>query len=121
MLSACILVIAAVRTAKKRSGDWFPRHRRLALSGALSGILGILVIAAFKIVKDYPHFKSPHAMGGGIVLLILITTPLFGLLLTRGKEPLRGPHKIMGRVLAGLAVLAAVTGVLRLLQISGIV
>ena len=119
MALMCVLVIAAAGVARKRADNWFPRHRRLALLAAGAGLTGISTMIIFKAVSGYPHFKSFHAVAGGVILFVLILTPLFGMLVARGKETVRGPHKVLGRVLAVLSVLAALTGVGRFLQITG--
>lgn len=119
MALMCVLVVAAAAVARKRADGWFPRHRRLALLGAVSGAAGITVMSVMKLAAGYPHFQSVHAIAGGVTLLFLVLTPLFGWMTAGGKEGMRGPHKVLGRVLAVVSVLVVLTGIGRFLQISG--
>jgi hypothetical protein len=115
---AAVLIIIAAAIAHKKGEGWFKRHRSAALAGALCALLAFASIVAFKISVDFPHFKSPHAIAGLIGAILIVITPVTGILMVKGKASLRPVHRVLGKITAGLAVLVAVSGVLRFLQIS---
>ncbi|MEI6166131.1 MAG: hypothetical protein WCS52_02965 [bacterium] len=115
MVVFCIL--AAV-TAWKRSGNWLSRHRWFGAIGACSGLIGIAVMVSEKIEHGYPHFASPHAILGLTIGILLVVVPLLGFFGSRGYNTLRGPHRILARILILLGLLGLASGVLRYLQIS---
>lgn len=115
MVVFCIL---AGLTAWKRSANWLPRHRWLGALGAGSGLIGIGVMVSEKIEHGYPHFASLHAILGLAIGILLVVVPLLGFLGSRGINTLRGPHRILARILILLGLLGLVTGVLRYLEIS---
>ena len=122
MAGAVLMLIAAVKTSRKRSGTaWLSRHRTLALAGAAAGIAGFLIIYFYKTAMGYPHFHSPHAMGGAITLIIVVVSSVAGLLLISGKQFIRKPHRFLGYAAGAMAVLVAFSGVVRFLQISQII
>lgn len=113
MCLAAVLVISAVVKARKKTGNWFPMHRILALLGSLSGLVAFGCIAYLKFSHHYPHFKSPHAIVGGIGVLLLLVAPIFGMLTASGKETFRPLHRIFGRVAALFVTVALAMGALR--------
>lgn len=108
-----VLCIAAAVTARKRAARWLPRHRLLALLGAASGLIGAAVMVHEKIEHGYPHFKSPHAMLGLAVSILLVLVPLLGFLASRGVTMSRTPHRVLARVLVVLAPVTWLSGVFR--------
>lgn len=113
-----LLCISAAVIARKRAGRWLPRHRLLGLLGAGSGLSGITVMVSGKIAHGYPHLKSPHALLGLSVGILLTLVPLLGFLGSRGFGKMRMPHRLLARILVVLGPVALFTGVLRYLQIS---
>lgn len=107
MVLTAVLLIYAVMKAHARSDKWFETHKKFATLGATAGIFGFAAIVVFKLVMDYPHFKSAHALAGLVAVLSFTGAPLAGRLLASGKSSLRPVH-IMGGRFAVLAVLISV-------------
>ena len=115
-LMCCFLVWAAM-IARKRKEGWLIKHRMLALAGVFCGVLGTGLIAYSKFAHNGPHFKTPHAIGGGIAVLLLLTTPILGYLSSKGSSALRMPHRVLGRITTVLALIVLITGIDKLLDI----
>ncbi|MFH0919192.1 MAG: hypothetical protein V1913_02430 [Fibrobacterota bacterium] len=118
MAVAAIAVVAAAIIARKKGPNWFPRHRAFALAGSLCALVAFGCVVYVKRANQYPHFKSPHAVAGLVSIILLVVTPILGVLLTQGRETLRGSHRLFGRITSLAILLTAVMGALRLLQIS---
>lgn len=116
--SMVVLCTTAAIIARKRSGNWLPRHRLIAALGVCLGLAGVSVMVFEKIEHGYAHFASPHAIGGLLVGILLVVVPLLGFLGSRGVNKLRLPHRILARTLVVLAPVVAVAGVLRYLELS---
>ena len=108
MFLMCVLIVIAAAIARKRADGWLMKHRIFAILGVLSGLIGFSVMFYVKLMAGWPHFKTPHAIGGGIAVLLLIVTPVLGAMATKGK--LNAVHKIFGRITAVLALLVLITG-----------
>ena len=117
MALAVVLVVSAAAVARARKADWPAKHKSLALTGSACALAGFAYMFGLKLAKHYPHFHSPHAVAGAIALLLLIVTPLLGLLFLWLPAGLRAVHRTLGRITALAIVATAVMGVLRLLQI----
>ncbi len=117
MALAAGLAVAAAVTARRKQGLWLKRHRILALAAAAAGLLAFGFIAAFKVSLGFPHFRSPHAIAGAVTLLLLVVTPIAGMLLASGKTGLRIVHRTLGRITVGLLLVTLLMGVLRLIRI----
>jgi uncharacterized membrane protein len=112
-----ILLITAVLTArKKKTSNWFNRHWLLATCGVISALAGALAMIIHKQAMSYPHFASPHALGGLATIIVLLITPTLGMLVIKGKEGLRPIHKVIGRITLLLVLITAVFGTLMLLS-----
>ncbi len=108
MFLMCVLIVIAAVIARKRADGWLMKHRVFAVLGVLSGLIGFSGMFYVKLMAGWPHFKTPHAIGGGIAVLLLLVTPALGFMATKGK--LNGVHKIFGRITAILALLVLITG-----------
>jgi uncharacterized membrane protein YozB (DUF420 family) len=118
MLLAAILIITAIITAhKKKTPSWFKIHRALAVLGVVSAFTGGAIMFFHKMALGYPHFKSPHALIGLLGILLLITTPVIGNIMIAGHPNLRPVHRVLGRITAGVVLLAVLAGALSLLKI----
>lgn len=120
MVLMCFFIIGAVIIAKKRAAGWFPKHRLLALLGVTCGVFGAGFMFYSKAVHGWPHFKTLHALGGGMAAILLLSTPVFGYLASKGKDSLRPVHRVFGRLTAIMVLLVLATGVVKLLQTFGI-
>ena len=120
MVLMCVFVVLAAITAKKRSQGWLPRHRALAVTGVLCGLIGAGLMFYSKASHGWPHFKTPHAIGGGIAVFLLLCTPALGYFSLKGKDSLRPVHRMLGRITGILALLVLVTGIDKLLDHLGI-
>ena len=99
-------LVAAVASARRRRKGWMPRHRALAISGAVSGLVGALAMAVVKYVRGWPHLATPHSRVGAVALALVLTAPILALLMLAGAAKLRLPHRLAG-AMAMLAALAA--------------
>ncbi len=119
---AALLLLAAILTArKKRDSAWLNKHRMLAISGVIAIIAGALVMFFHKEAASYPHFESPHAIGGVAAVMLILITPTMGMILAKGKQALRPVHRLFGRITFSIVVIAAIFGVLRLLQLMKVI
>jgi len=121
MVLMCVCIICAVLIARKRGEGWLPKHRAFAVFGAACGLIGISLMFYSKTVQGWPHFKTPHAVGGGIAALLLMLTPLLGYLSLKGKNALRPFHRILGRLTAILSLLVLSIGIVYLLKNLGLI
>lgn len=113
-----VCCVAAAVVAGRKAERWLSRHKLFALLGACSGLAGAVVMAAEKLEHGYPHFKSPHAILGLTVCILLVVVPAFGLLASRGAKALRVPHRLLARFLVVLAPLTFLSGLFRYLQLT---
>ena len=111
MFLMCVFVVSAAAIGKMRPKNWILIHKTLAILGVLCGLAGAGLMFYGKAANGWPHFKTLHAIGGGIAALLLIITPLLGFLATKGKDSLRPAHRIFGRITAILALLVLITGI----------
>jgi len=107
MVLMTALLIYAVSKAYLKADNWFDQHQRFALIGVTAGLFGFAAIVVFKIVMQYPHFKSAHAWAGLISVLAFTGVPLGGKLILSGMNSLRPLHKIGGRFVIIAAVITA--------------
>jgi hypothetical protein len=117
MALAAVLILTAAGLARGKKENWFPRHRILALLGTLSALLAFTSIFISKTTAGYSHFKSLHALAGALGLVLLVVTPIVGMLLASGKSGLRPLHRMLGRITSFIVLFAALIGILRLLRI----
>lgn len=87
-----IMVISAATIAHRKKQGWFMLHRKMALAGVVTVLAGFAAEFTFKAVLHYPHFQSPHAIGGLITLALLIITPATGLLIAKNPKKVRPIH-----------------------------
>jgi len=119
MVTSLAFVMTAVIIARKRKAGWLKNHKPLALTGAASALAGFVVIFFAKAITQFPHFHSPHALAGATAVFILIFTVTVGLRIASGPKNLRPFHRVLGRVTAIVIMLTAISGLIRLLQLSG--
>jgi len=118
MLLAAVLIVTAIITAhNKKTPSWFKNHRILAILGVISALIGGTIMFFHKMELGYPHFKSPHALLGVLGILLLIITPALGAFMLAGRPKLRPVHRVLGRITAGVVLIAASAGALSLLRI----
>jgi hypothetical protein len=113
MTVAAILIVTAAMIARGRKEGWFKRHRILAVCGVCSAFAAFAAIAALKVTAGYPHFKSPHSIAGAVTLILLVVTPVTGMLIGKGGKSLRPVHKILGKITSVVVVLTAISGYYR--------
>lgn len=106
VLMASLLIYAASK-AYLKSDNWLTKHQKFALLGVTAGLFGFASIVVFKLVMEYPHFKSAHALAGLISVLAFTGTPLAGKLILSGMNSLRPLHRMGGRFVI-LAVIITV-------------
>ena len=118
MLLAAVLMITAIITAhNKTAPSWFKIHRILAMLGVVSAFTGGAIMFFHKMELGYPHFRSPHALIGLLGIILLIITPVIGNIMIAGHPYLRPVHRVLGRITAGVVLLAVLAGALSLLKI----
>jgi drug/metabolite transporter (DMT)-like permease len=122
MLSMLAFLSSAIVIARKKKEGWFQKHRILGITGAVCGIAGFSWMAVLKTVHGYPHLKSPHAIVGFVVILIMAIAPVLGyLLVNKGKENLRAVHKKIGYATVVLGLIAALMEFDELLEMAGLI
>lgn len=83
------------------------KHRIINSTAVVLGIIAAIIMAAYKQVNGWPHFKSLHAKLGTITILLLIGVAVAGNKLLKGKTKLKRPHKILGVSAIVLILIAA--------------
>ncbi|UCC94125.1 MAG: hypothetical protein JSW25_05550 [Thermoplasmata archaeon] len=100
---------------------WFKLHIYLA-PVAIGGVL-LGVTAAYFMVAELSdgHLRAPHPYGGALALGVTLVVLTLGLAFLRSKElkgKVRRPHILAGYLALLLLVTAAVSGLLRLLELG---
>ncbi len=113
-----IMVISAATIAHRKKQGWFMLHRKMALAGVVTVLAGFAAEFTFKAVLHYPHFQSPHSIGGLITLALLIITPAAGLLIAKNPGKIRPIHIAVGRITSVAVIATALMGVVRFIEIS---
>jgi len=116
MGAALALCAAAVVIArKKRGAAWMKKHVFLSIAGAFAALIALLMMFYFKSSMGYPHFQSPHSIGGLVTLALLFIMPVLGNMMLSGKKGLRNTHRIQGRVVIVLMAITATFGALQVI------
>ena len=118
MAATLIIVISAATIAHRKKQGWFVLHRKMALSGVVTALAGFAAEFIFKAVLHYPHFQSPHAIGGLITLALLIITPAAGLLIAKNPKNLKPMHITLGRITSIAIIATALMGIVRFIEIT---
>ncbi len=118
MAATLILVISAATIAHRKKQGWFVLHRKLAFSGVVTALVAAAAEITFKAVLHYPHFQSPHAIGGLITLVLLIITPITGVLIAKNPKELRPIHITLGRITSITVIATALMGIVRFIELS---
>jgi uncharacterized membrane protein len=117
IIGLIVLVYAASISMKKKTNQWLQKHRLFALSGVTSVIIGLISMIIFKESQGYPHLASPHAIGGMVTVIAVLTTPILGYLITKGKQKVKPIHKLLGKITIILVAITIIFGFIRLLEI----
>jgi len=119
MASAFSVLAAGVVIAKffKSRKWWLKTHRTLNIAGVLLAVSAFLAAAVMVGQSGGPHFRVPHAVVGGIILLLLLGTPALGYTIfkSKGKEKIAGLkmlHRWSGRITLTGMLAAATLGFL---------
>jgi uncharacterized membrane protein YozB (DUF420 family) len=116
MIAAAVcIVMAAVAALRKREG-WLQYHRKFALTGVVFALAAAICVETFKIWTSGPHFFTPHAVAGTVVLFLLIITPVAGIALVSGRKSLRMPHRISGMITSAAVILTSCAGIYLVIQ-----
>lgn len=119
MLTGFVLLFYAARiSSKKKTNLWLKKHRITAISGVLSVITGLLIMVLFKESQGYPHLKSPHAIGGLVTVIAVLTTPILGYLITKGKQNVKKFHTLLAKITLILVAITIIFGFIRLWEIA---
>jgi hypothetical protein len=118
MAATLIIVISAATTAHRKKQGWFVLHRKLAFSGVVTALVAATAEFTFKTVLHYPHFQSPHAIGGLITLALLIITASTGVLIAKNPKNLRPIHITLGRITSIAVIFTALMGIVRFIELS---
>lgn len=103
---------------KKKESKWLIKHRRTAYTGTGTLIAGFLVMFFYKIASEYPHFQTPHSIGGLVALISALAAPVLGVVMLKGKQRLRAVHRLFGRVTVVLTILTAIIGIIMLILLG---
>jgi hypothetical protein len=115
----CFIAVAVVLVNRKSGSLWMKKHRSRAITGGALAVSGVVTIAVFKTIKGFPHLASSHAVAGLVTVIIVLAALALGTMLMRGNAGLRLGHRITGWAALVFFVIAAVSGVLRLMALSG--
>jgi hypothetical protein len=118
MAATLIIVISAAAIAYRKKQGWFMLHRKVALTGVVTAQIAAAAEITFKTVLHYPHFQSPHAIGGLITVVLLIITPITGVLIAKNPKKLRPIHKTLGRITSVVLIATAIMGIVRFVELS---
>jgi len=108
-----ILIIIGITKAHNRGSNWLNIHRRIVITGVVSGIIGFLIMALYKLSKAYPHFTSNHSKGGLLALILAVITPIFGIMVMKKILKQKLVHKISGVFTLIFCILALSFGILK--------
>ncbi len=117
VIGLVLLLNAASISTKKKTNQWLQKHRITAILGVLSVITGAVTMIVFKESQGYPHLKSPHAIGGLVTVIAVVTTPILGYLITRGKQNVKKYHTSLAKITLILVAITIILGFIRLWEI----
>jgi len=117
IIGLIVLLYAASISMKKKNNQWLQKHRLFALTGIASVIIGLIIMILFKESQGYPHLASPHAIAGMVTVIVALTTPIMGYLITKGKQKVKPIHKLLGKITIILVAITIIFGFIRLLEI----
>jgi heme A synthase len=95
----------------KKDKPWrIKKHRILAVLGVIMILMGVLTMYLGKQSVGLNHFTVPHAFGGLITIILLITTPILAIIGMKGNKKVLKMHRLFGRLTAIFVVLVAIVG-----------
>ena len=118
MAATLIIVISAATIAYRRKQGWFALHRKVALTGVVTGLAGFAAEFTLKAVLHYPHFQSPHAIAGLITLALLVITASAGVLIAKNPKKIKPIHVALGRITSLAVIATALMGIVRFIELS---
>lgn len=103
--------VIAVRYLRKKMW-WFRLHKMLGVLATVFFITGGFAAVLMVYLAGGNHFSVPHTWLGGGTIVLMVATLIVGFLQTRlsNKKLMRLIHRIAGRTVAGLSLVAVVTG-----------
>jgi len=114
MSLAFVLLVGGVVTVRyfRKKIWWFRLHKMLGVLSTIFFIAGGIAAALMVFLSGRSHFAVPHTWLGAAVVVLMVTTLAVGLLQTRvgNKKRMRMIHRIAGRTVAGLSLMAVATG-----------
>jgi len=117
MISGVVLMLVAAFLAATKKEGWFPLHKTLAGTGAVSATVGFISIFSLKHTMNYPHFASPHAVSGLTVITTIALVLILGTMAVSGKKGARPFHIWIGRIIAVLLFFMVASGIFRFVEI----
>lgn len=113
LMLASLYIVLFMKKKKWR----IKRHKQLSLGGNSLIILGVILMFVGKQIDGWPHFTSPHGIGGLLTFILMLTTPALAFLGMKGNRKLLKVHKWFGRVTGTLMVLVALFGLINFLSL----
>jgi amino acid transporter len=111
-----LLLVTGMTYARRKEKGWLKKHKLLGISGAAFSIAGMTMAAYMISAASQEHFRVPHAYLGSLVILLLIFTPVLGLLQLKAakenKAKIRRVHRLLGRTALLLMALNMLFGML---------
>ena len=91
---------------------WFRLHKMLGVLATVFFIAGGVAAVLMVSLSGRSHFSVPHTWLGAGTICLMVSTLTVGFLQTRvsNKKRMRMVHRIAGRTMAGLSLVAVVTG-----------
>ena len=103
--------VITVRYLRKKMW-WFRLHKMLGVLATVFSIAGGMSAVLMVSLSGRNHFCVPHTWLGAGTIMLIVATLTAGFLQTRvgNKKRMRLMHCIAGRTVAGLSLVAVVTG-----------
>jgi hypothetical protein len=109
-----LLLAGAVITVRylRKKMWWFRLHKMLGVLATVFFIAGGVAAVLMVSLSGRSHFSVPHTWLGAGTICLMVSTLTVGFLQTRvsNKKRMRMVHRIAGRTMAGLSLVAVVTG-----------
>ncbi len=108
-----LLLGFVVARCMKKSPRWFKVHRSIGITGAIFVLIGFGAVALQITFTGRSHFRIPHSYLGMLVVLLTVTTPVLGMMMTTTRNraaKLRNYHRWSGRITLFLMLVNVVAG-----------
>lgn len=117
VLGVLVLLVSLYIIKFKKQKPWRLKvHKRLSLTSVALIAIGVLLMFFGKASLSLKHFTVPHAYGGIIGSILLITTPILAYIGMKKRPKVLNLHRWFGRVTGVVVLFVSVFGVILLLS-----